>query len=385
MRAFPARGTEMSGLYVHVPFCASRCRYCAFASSIYEPRRARRYLASLGREAELRGPECSALGIDTVYLGGGTPTVLSPGELHRLGEIISSTLRVENVQEMTAEANPGSADGRRLAVLREFGFGRLSLGAQSFEDQDLRVLGRSHSATDIPEAVRAARRAGFESLSLDLIFGLPAQRPGGFLASLRRALELAPEHVSLYGLTWEPGTPLTEELAAGLTAPCPQEVEREMYLGAVEQLTAAGYRHYEIANFARPGHECRHNINYWRSGEYVGLGAGAFSYLDGERSGNAPDPEEYCSRLEGGRDPVENRERLAAEKSAREALMLALRMTDGVELAEFRARSGFDARELFGKSLEPHRRAGRVEVGGGRLRLTLEGILVANSVMADFI
>ncbi|MHC4914662.1 MAG: radical SAM family heme chaperone HemW [Planctomycetota bacterium] len=385
MRGPSARAESMSGLYLHVPFCGKRCRYCAFASTVYDSGLVGRYLTCLGGEAAGRSAELSGLAPATLYVGGGTPTCLSPGELRRLGEIVSSTGAVGRVKEMTVEANPASADARRLAVLREFGFDRVSLGAQSFDDAELKLLGRAHRAGDVGEAVRACRRAGFGAVSLDLIFGLPGQSVAAFTGSLERALELEPEHVSLYGLTWEEGTPLADELNAGLTAPPPQELEREMYLGAVERTAAAGYRHYEIANFALPGSECLHNLNYWRGGEYLGLGAGAFSFLGGERFGNARPPREYCTQIEDYGEAVEERERLEPERAAREALMLGLRLTEGVELEEFRARTGFDAADLFGGSLEEHRGAGRLELSGGRLRLTLEGILVANSVMADFI
>lgn len=375
----------MPGLYVHAPFCRARCRYCAFVSSVYEAQRAERYLAALAREAADRRQLAANLAPGTLYLGGGTPTALSPGQLRRLGEILSSTADLRGVREMTAEANPGTADAGRLAVLREFGFGRLSLGAQSFHDRELELLGRTHRSEEVAEAAGAARRAGFESLGLDLIFGLPGQRPGDFLRSLEAALKLEPDHFSLYGLTYEEGTPLAEELAAGRLSRPSEEAEREMYLGAIERLERAGYEHYEIANFARPGHRCLHNLNYWDGGEYLGLGAGAFSYLEGERRGNAGDVEEYCERIEAGRSPVAFRERLGPEKRAREALMLALRLRRGADLAEFEARTGFEALSLFEDSLGGHLEAGRVELAEGRLRLTLEGLLVADRVMADFI
>ncbi len=375
----------MNGLYVHVPFCSRRCRYCAFASSVYDPGRADRYLRALASEAAARRPESERLAPDTVFVGGGTPSVLSPAQLLKLGEIVSAATAEGHVGEMTAEANPGSIDARRLAVLREFGFNRLSLGAQSFDPGELELLGRGHTSDEIKAAVVAARHAGFESVGLDLIFGLPAQQPDTFLMSLELALDLDPDHVSLYGLTWEPGTPLCDELTAGLTAPCPQELEREMYLGAVERLQGSGYEQYEIANFALPGKECRHNLNYWKCHEYVGLGAAAFSYLEGRRFGNVADVEEYCARVESGGSALGSSETLEPEKAAREALMLGLRMTAGVRLDHFRERTGFDAPRLFGETFETHRKAGRLEVEGGRLRLTLEGILVANTVMADFI
>jgi len=293
---------------------------------------------------------------------------------------------LDGAGERTIEANPGTVDADKLGALRRLGFDRLSIGAQSFDDAELGALGRAHTAADIGEAVRLARRAGFANLGLDLIFGLPGQRPEGFFRSLDAAIALAPEHVSLYGLTYEPGTPLAEERKIKGSDPfISEEPEREMYLGAVERLAAAGLAQYEIANFARPGRESRHNLNYWSGGEYLGLGAGAFSFADGERRGNVGDVEAYCARVEAGRDPTATRERLDPEKRAREALMLGLRMRAGVELDEFRRRTGFGAEELFGETLPAHVAAGRAEIASGRLRLTLEGLLVADSIMAEFI
>ncbi|HOX08550.1 MAG TPA: coproporphyrinogen-III oxidase family protein [Planctomycetota bacterium] len=441
------------GLYVHVPFCVARCRYCAFASSVYDRAGAERYLVALAREAagfgtwalgfgngscaESPKPKAESRPFATLYLGGGTPTVLPAELLERLCALPAIAAALRDAGERTVEANPGTVDAARLGLLRRAGFDRISLGAQSFDDAELALLGRVHRAGETAEAVRLARAAGFDNLGLDLIFGLPGQRPEGFLASLEAALRLAPEHVSLYGLTYEPGTPLAEEVkgTAPIAArhryryrnrsgarngraerkdfsplrgsdtdsdsdtdadrtgtadgprlrPCDEEAERDMYLAAVGRLRSAGYAHYEIANFALPGRESRHNLNYWAGGEYLGLGAGAASYLDGERRVNTGDVAEYCARVEAGRSPVESAERLGAEKRAREALMLGLRMTSGVDLAGFRARTGFDAQAIFGATLESHLAAGRIELASGRLGLTLEGLLVANAVMADFI
>ncbi len=406
------------GLYVHIPFCLARCRYCAFVSSDYELGAAERYLEALARESETaveggrwtveeggRPPAHSCPPpstfhpppgrFTTLYLGGGTPSVLPVELLERVAAMPPVAAALAGAAERTVEANPGTVDAAKLSALRRLGFDRISLGAQSFDDAELKLLGRIHRAGDVAEAVAAARRAGFANLGLDLIFGLPGQRPEGFFASLDAALALEPEHVSLYGLTYEPGTPLAEAIkgtvpltpegTVPLPLPCDEEAERDMYLGAVERLLAAGYVHYEIANFALPGRESRHNLNYWTGGEYLGLGAGAASYLAGERRVNAGDVAAYSALLAAGRSPVESSERLDPEKRAREALMLGLRMTAGVDLAAFQARTGFDARGLFGPTLDGHVRAGRVECSADRLRLTLEGLLLANSVMSDFI
>ena len=374
----------MAGLYVHVPFCVSRCRYCAFASSVYEPARAERYLAALEAEAG-RAAGGAPRPFDTVYLGGGTPTALPAALLRRLCGIPLVAGALSQAGEKTAEANPGTTEAAKLAELRRAGFDRLSLGAQSFDDAELALLGRGHRSGATAEAVRLARAAGFANLSLDLIFGLPGQRPEGFFGSLAAALALEPEHLSLYGLTYEPGTELAAAAAAGRVVRCGEEAERAMYLGAVERLAAAGYGHYEVANFARPGRECRHNLNYWTGGQYLGLGAAAASYLAGERRANVGDVGAYCARVEAGGSPAEASERLGPEKRAREALMLGLRLRQGLDLAGFRQRTGFDAAELFGPALAGHLAAGRAELAGGRLRLTLEGLVVADSIMAEFI
>jgi oxygen-independent coproporphyrinogen III oxidase len=375
----------MKALYLHVPFCASRCSYCAFTSSVYKSQQADSYLEALAGESLSRG-KSSPEELQSIYLGGGTPTVLSLKQLRCLCETIAgfATQDVSKL-EMTVEANPGSADAQRLALLREFGFRRISIGAQSFQDHELKLLGRRHQPRDVKIAVENARSAGFQSINLDLIFGLPAQTTADFMSNLSQALKLEPEHISIYGLSYEPGTPLTGDLQAGRVTAATQELERQTYLQTVACLTDHGFEHYEISNFARPGQQCRHNITYWNGGDYLGLGAGACSYLDGQRLENQHDIPEYCSAIASSGDAIISREKLNPEKAAREALMLGLRQTRGISLQEFARRTGFAAPELFGEALAIHRDAGRIEISADRLRLTLEGLLVANSVMSDFI
>ncbi len=375
----------MKALYLHVPFCASRCRYCAFTSSVYQDQQADSYLEALAKESLSRGKSRPEK-LKSIYLGGGTPTVLSLKQLRGLGKIIAGfTGQDISKLEMTVEANPGSADTRRLALLREYGFRRISIGAQSFKTHELKLLGRRHQPDDIKSAVDNARTTGFESINLDLIFGLPAQTTATFMSNLSQTIKLKPEHISIYGLSYEPGTPLADDLQAGRLTAAPQELERETYLQTVACLIDHGFEHYEISNFAQPGKQCQHNITYWNGGDYLGLGAGACSYLDGQRLENQHDIPEYCSAIAAKGDAIISRERLNPEKAAREALMLGLRQTQGISLQEFAKRTGFAAPELFGKALRIHRDAGRIDISADRLRLTLEGLLVANSVMSDFI
>ena len=283
------------------------------------------------------------------------------------------------------EANPGTVSVASLQELRACGFNRLSLGVQSFADDELRLLGRIHTAQDARDAVRHAREAGFANVSLDLIRGLPAQRLADWKRNVEAAIELAPEHISAYGLTLEEGTPLRERVARGdLPAPAgagdPRWVE-----WTVERLQEAGYRRYETSNFARPGCECRHNINYWRNGDYLGLGAGAWSYLDGERRRSLADPAEYARRVEHGDDPVEERERLDPEAALGETIMLGLRMTEGISRAEMQRRFGVDIYRRHEALIERLVNGGLALWDGERLRLTFRGMLLHNAVAVEFL
>lgn len=283
------------------------------------------------------------------------------------------------------EANPGTVSVESLQQLRAGGFNRLSLGVQSFADDELRLLGRVHTAQEAREAVAQARQAGFENVSLDLIRGLPGQRLTDWKRNVEAALELAPEHISAYGLTLEEGTPLRERVVQGdLPAPVgagdPRWVE-----WTVERLEAAGYRRYETSNFARPGRECRHNINYWRNGEYLGLGAGAWSYLDGERRRNVADPAQYTRRVEAGEDPVEERERLDRDAALGETIMLGLRMAEGVSRTDLQRRFGVDIHERHGALIERLVQGLLADWDGERLRLTFRGMLVHNAVAVEFL
>ena len=291
------------GLYVHIPFCRAKCAYCDFNSyagleHLFAP-----YVRALAREIELAGRR-HPLQAQTIYLGGGTPTVLP---LDLLGEVLAACRRAFQVPEgaeVTVEANPGTVDGDYLAGLLSLGINRLSLGVQSFDEGELRLLGRIHTAREAVEACHLAREVGFDNLNLDLIYGIPRQTLAGWRETLRQALDLHPDHLSLYALTLEEHTPLAQRIARGEVPAPDDDLAAEMYVLAEETLAEAGYVHYEISNWARPGRQCRHNLTYWRNQPYLGFGAGAHSYFRGVRWWNVSSPEEYIARLMQGPEPA---------------------------------------------------------------------------------
>jgi len=321
----------------------------------------------------------------TLFFGGGTPTAYPPEVIGALIVAVRARFGLPADAEISVEANPDPALRDRLLGLRAAGVNRLSIGAQSFAAGELRVLGRRHSAADIGAAVRAARFAGFTNVSLDLIFGVPGQTEASWAASLEAAVELGVEHVSCYGLTVEEGTPYATWFARDPAAFAANDLEADLYAAAIERLATAGFEHYEISNWARPGFRCRHNQGYWRNGPYLGLGVGAASYLGGVRGTHTRDLEVYCTAaLAGGPIPSE-RERLEPAARAGEAIMLALRTSEGVELAPFRERYGVDVLERYGKVVDELVAAGVLDAGPERVRLTPRGRFVANDVCGAFL
>jgi oxygen-independent coproporphyrinogen-3 oxidase len=375
-----------AGLYVHVPFCRAKCAYCDFFSRLPAPGQTARLVDALLTELAT-GP----VGIDprmricTIFVGGGTPTVLPSADLARLCDALGQVARRDAVREFTVEANPATLDDDKAAILRRAGANRVSVGVQSFHDDELRILGRSHRADDIVRTVRIARESGFVRMNLDLIFGIPGQTESAWAESLRMAVELGPDHLACYGLTYEPGTPLDEARVARLLEPCDEDTEARMYDYTVDTLSNYGFDHYEISNFARPGARCEHNLAYWRNEPYVGIGPAAAGYLDGERTRNVADIEEYIARITAGRSPVDEREHLDPRSRAGETAMLQLRLVEGIDRPWFRRHTGYDPMALFGDAIRAHVAACRLSVTPTHIRLTRSGLLIANTVMADFL
>ncbi len=360
------------GLYIHVPFCARKCAYCAFFSRMAEPGATEAWLGGVARElAELPTDFVP----ETVFIGGGTPTELTESALARLLELIHARVRLSAVTEWTCEANPGTLTAAKAARLRGAGVNRLSIGAQSFDDATLRRLGRIHDAAAIPAAVELARAAGFENLSLDLIYGVPDTSSATFRASLAEAMALGPEHISCYCLEVEPDTPFAR-WAAAERVEIDEEEQREQFYAARRELSAAGWNHYEISNFARPGRECRHNLLYWSGGEYMGVGPAAHSHWRGRRWGNTAELPEWRREFT---------EELEPEAKARETLVMGLRRIRGWGRGEFRERTGYDYEALRGAEIARAAEAGGRVVTPERVRLADGAVFVSNSVLAELV
>ena len=373
----------MLGIYVHVPFCASRCNYCDFATGVYDEAAAQRYLTALGREFAASSPLLGKSRVDTVYLGGGTPPALGATSLARLLATVASRFDVSAEAEVTCEANPESLSPAVLDALTANGVNRLSLGVQTFAADILVILGRRHDAEGAEDAYWRARRVGFENVSVDLMYGLPGQSARGWEEDLARALALKPEHVSIYALTLEEGVPLARDRAT-YAFPSGDE-QAAMYYAAIDALAAAGFRHYEISNFARPGRECRHNVKYWRDEEYAGFGPSAASFRAGGRYRNPADLEEYCAAAAAGRWPLADAEPSDPYRDMRTAAVLGLRLTEGIDAAAFEKRTGVNPRVYYEKELAEFAAAELVTVEGENIRLTRDGLFLSDEVFASLI
>lgn len=375
----------MSGLYLHIPFCAHACPYCDFSFELWRGDLARRFLEALTVELGHRAaePDWRDVTFDTVFVGGGTPTCLSRERLARLFTLVRAHLRVAPDAEITVEANPETVTDEKLAGLLEAGVDRLSIGVQSFSDVFLRRLGRHHSAERAVRAVRQARRAGFRSLNLDLMFAVPGQSMPDWDETLAQALDLAPDHLSTYCLTIEAGTPFGRQAAAGQVVLPDEEAQLAMYQRAIERLTGQGYRQYEVSNFARPGAECRHNLVYWMGGNYLGLGPSAHSHVDGRRFANARHLETYLRLIEARGTATDLDEHLSIEQRTGESILLGLRMTEGLDVRAFASRFGPDAYASRRDRIAALTASGLLERSGHRLRLTRQGLAVADAVCAE--
>ncbi|MBV8332708.1 MAG: radical SAM family heme chaperone HemW [Candidatus Eremiobacteraeota bacterium] len=367
------------GIYVHLPFCPYLCPYCDFAKWPLRASVARRYLDALAAELEKSPREAAA----TLFLGGGTPNAYDSEAISELVQALREHYALE--AEISIEVNPELVREGDFERYREAGVTRVSIGVQSFDEAEIATLGRKHSPETIAGVVAAARAAKIGSISLDLMFAVPGQTPQSWRRSLDAAVALDPDHISTYGLTVEAGTPYAAWQAREPGAFFDDTAEAELYAIALRVLRAAGYEQYEISNFARPGHRCKHNENYWRNGEYAGLGVGAASYRAGVRSVHTRSLEAYvAAALAGAPIPGES-ERLEGARRAGEAIMLALRTAQGVRVGEFKERYGVDIADHYAPVVARYSEAGLLERNGDYLRLTERGRFVANDVCGAFV
>ena len=373
----------MAGIYVHIPFCASRCSYCDFFSTLRLSESGEPYVNALLAEAALRQTELQGEPIRTLYLGGGTPSQLPLPLLSRLINGLLEQLDLEAVEELTVEANPDDVTPEWCRAVSRLGVNRVSMGVQSFEDKILRLIGRRHTAQQAAEAVARLRAAGIDNISIDLIFGLPGQAPESWAASVRQAIDLQPQHISAYGLTYEEGTRLWHQRERGEVTEVPEEQCLEMYRVLVDMLQAAGYEHYEISNFAKPGYRSRHNSSYWNDTPYLGLGAAAHSYDGRVRRYNPHDLQRYISKITAGETAFEQEELTSWERYD-ERVMLGLRTSDGVDAERLRQDFGDDAWQHFTGEASKHITAGHLRVTRDhRYVLTRDGIMLSDSIIRD--
>jgi oxygen-independent coproporphyrinogen-3 oxidase len=363
--------------YIHVPFCAHHCGYCDFAIAVGRDDRMDIYLEALA--AELRTLE-TPQPVETLFLGGGTPSYLSARQLEQLLADLGRWLPLLADGEFSIEANPESLTADRITVLADAGVNRVSLGAQSFHPHLLQALERSHNAGEVARAVERVHGL-IPRVSLDLIFGVPGQTLEAWHTDLAHALALAPDHVSTYGLTYEKGTPLWKRRQRGLVQALGEEDELALYAAAIEALEAAGYEHYEISNFALPDRRCRHNEVYWANHAYFGFGMGAARYVRGHRELNTRDLDTYLHRCLSGETPTFQSEELTPEERARETMALQLRRSDGIDRPSFRVQTGFDLDVVAGAAIARHVAQGFLADDGKRVRLTRRGQYVADAIV----
>ena len=369
------------GLYIHIPFCKSKCIYCDFYSLPRAEDRMDRYVSALCRQLAEIAQRTTAHTVDSVYLGGGTPSYLGEKRLRHILKTVKKHYHLSRDAEITLEANPDSAgDWRALRSLRRAGMNRLSLGVQSADDGLLRTLGRPHTFAQAEEAAAAARRARIRNLSLDLIYGLPGQDLSGWKDTLERAAALEPEHLSCYGLKVEEGTPLWD-MQEKMDLP-DDDAQADMYLWTVERLGALGYEQYEISNFARPGRASRHNMKYWTLCEYAGFGPGAHSDLGDVRYAYLRSLDTYCAGVEAGVSVLESNEHIPSRERDIEYVMLGLRLTQGISRQEFENRYRLPFAPIQ-SVLERFRATGHAALAGERWRLTPEGFLVSNQIIGQ--
>jgi oxygen-independent coproporphyrinogen-3 oxidase len=387
----PGPQTWPEGLYIHLPFCAALCTYCDFASEVYAAARARLYLDALEHELDVRTRElCAGAGggqyaPQTIFLGGGTPSALNIGELRRFFEILRRFVSLARVIEFTIEANPGSTEPDKLELLLKAGVNRISFGVQSFQPHLLKLLGRVHGASQGREAVRMARAAGFDNISIDLMHGLPRQSLDDVRRDLDEALILGTEHVSAYGLIYEDGTPLTDATKRGVVEKLPPEEEARQYQTVMEVFEAGGLPQYEISNYARPGREARHNLIYWRNEAYLGVGVSSASFINWRRGVNYCAMDEYLRHAAQSGVAIGSSEVLTPPARAREALILELRLRRGVDSVDFQRRWGVDP--FSGSATIAHLiREGLLErLADGRYRISRPSLPVADGILSELV
>ena len=370
-----------SSVYIHIPFCATKCYYCAFNTYTFHKEQAKAYLTALRTEMELYASETEPL--QTIFIGGGTPSILSANALSQLLTDIHQHFQITPDAEITVECNPGTVDAEKLRVMRDNGVNRLSFGLQAMQDETLKQLGRIHTVAEFLESYHLAREGGFENINIDLIFALPDQTMDAWYHTLNEVISLEPTHISAYNLVMEEATRFYEWWQAGELHLPSEDTEADMFQYTIETLTAHGYTHYEICNFARPNHSAKHNLVYWDNQPCIGLGAGACGYVNGIRYSNIRGIVPYIKKLSQHHKPIADTEHLTGYAEKAETLMLALRKREGISLNVYQSRFGEKIEVVFGDILKKWVDQQLLECTTTHLRLTSRGLFLANEVFVE--
>ncbi|MGQ9789390.1 MAG: radical SAM family heme chaperone HemW [Armatimonadota bacterium] len=374
---------ERVSIYVHIPFCAKRCAYCDFNTYAWRGAIVRDTLEAI--RLSIESTEEPNIVVPTIFFGGGTPSFPDPELVVRILDAVRARFHVLPDAEISIEVNPGTVDRARYSLLKQAGFNRLSMGVQAFDDGLLKALGRIHTAAEALRSYETARQAGFENINIDLMFALPNQTLRQWQKTLRVAISLQPEHISCYALTVEPGTLFFKMYQQGKLNLPDEETDLRMYQYTIRALTRAGYEHYEISNFAKLGYRCRHNMVYWRNEEYLGFGPGAVSYRRGMRWRTISNPRRYVQAVRSSASLVEEEERLDADASLGETLMLMLRLRNGVDVRMVEERYGVNLIQRYARQVDKLRRLRLLEVTPDYWRITAKGLPVTNSICAEFL
>ena len=374
------------GLYIHIPFCLSKCPYCDFFSIVcHDEQSKRRYISALINEIEIYGQKIKDMELISIYMGGGTPTVLEGEQVKGILSSCFHNFSVAERAEITVEANPGTIDDNKIKILFQAGVNRISLGGQSFNDRVLKKIGRIHNKEDITRTYQLARYAGFKNINIDLMFGLPGLSRREFEKTLKELLILRPEHISLYALTIEPDTPFQQLVESGRVRIPSDDFSSVLFTDAINLFSENGYEHYEISNFALPGKRCIHNERYWKNESYLGIGVGATSYLDNKRYQNYQDLNQYIYLLKNGILPIKYQEILPWKERMAETIILRLRMMEGLSRFDFKRQFGVPLEKVFYRPLQTLQEQGLLDSDGTSYFLTKKGILLANNVFIQFL
>jgi oxygen-independent coproporphyrinogen III oxidase len=373
------------GIYLHIPYCLHKCGYCDFNSHPENRKEEESYIAALSLEIDHYASRFSGRTFSTVFFGGGTPTILPPKSLDKIFCKVKNLFNLSSRCEITIEANPATIKQETLTQIRSAGFNRISIGVQSFDAEELNLLERVHNEKEIYTTIDLARLAGFDNLSLDLMFGLPNQSPKKWRSHLSQAVAKTPNHISAYSLTIEPATSFFKLQERGRLHLPAEDIQLEMFQDTIETLQSAGYEQYEVSNYAQPGFKSQHNLNYWDNGEYLGLGAGASSYIDGERYKNINLPAHYIREVQSKGSAVESTEKLDLLNSMGETIMLGLRRLEGIAIEDFESRFKVSFKTVYGKVIDPLIKEGLITFNNNRMALSRKGLYIADSVILKFL